>query len=202
MTATSDNDASAPASTAESAVQTTLARHPRAVIFDLDGVLCFTDVYHFQAWKELADMLGIPFDQSANARLLGVSRMASLEVVLERSDKTYTDEEKMALATDKNDRYLELLHQMTPADLNPTVKSTLDELRERGYLLAVGSSSQNATIILGQLGLGNYFDAVVDGTMISHSKPSPEVFLKTAEALGISPTDCVVVEDEIGRAHV
>lgn len=167
----------------------------KAVIFDLDGVICFTDKYHYQAWKALADRLGIYFDEKINDRLRGVSRMASLEIVLERADKTYTQEEKEAFAEEKNNLYKELLKDMTEADLSEEVRTTLGELRNRGYKLGIGSSSKNTKFILGQLGLGDFFDAIADGTDITNSKPDPEVFLKSAEKLGIEPSQCAVVED-------
>ena len=167
----------------------------KAVFFDLDGVICFTDKYHYQAWKALADKLGIYFYEKINNRLRGVSRMASLEIILERADKTYTQEEKEAFAEEKNDNYKELLKNMKESDLSEEVKTTLEELRARGYLLAIGSSSKNTKFILGQLGLGDFFDAIADGTDITHSKPDPEVFLKAAEKLGMKPEDCAVVED-------
>ena len=167
----------------------------KAVIFDLDGVICFTDKFHYQAWKALADRLGIYFDEKINDRLRGVSRMASLEIILERSDKTYSDEEKAAFAEEKNDTYRELLKNMSPADLTEEVRDTLSRLRRRGYLLAIGSSSKNTKFILGQIGLGAFFDAIADGTDITRSKPDPEVFLCAAQKLGVSPADCAVVED-------
>jgi beta-phosphoglucomutase len=169
--------------------------HPAAVIFDLDGVICFTDQYHYQAWKALADRLGIYFDQKINDRLRGVSRMASLEIILERSDQTYTPAEKAAFAEEKNNIYRELLKQMSPADLTDEVRDTLTELRRRGYKLAIGSSSKNTKFILKQIGLENFFDAIADGTDITRSKPDPEVFLLAASKLGAVPADCVVVED-------
>ena len=167
----------------------------KAVIFDLDGVICFTDKFHYQAWKALADRLGIYFDEKINDRLRGVSRMASLEIILERSDVAYTQEEKEAFATEKNNTYRELLKNMSPADLSDEVKNTLIELRNRGYKLSIGSSSKNTKFILGQIGLGDFFDAIADGTDITHSKPDPEVFLKSAEKIGVAPEDCAVVED-------
>ena len=126
----------------------------KAVIFDLDGVICFTDKFHYQAWKALADRLGIYFDEKINDRLRGVSRMASLDIILERADKEYTQEEKEAFATEKNDTYRELLKNMGPADLSDEVKNTLTVLRGRGYKLSIGSSSKNTKFILGQIGLG------------------------------------------------
>ena len=167
----------------------------QGIIFDLDGVICSTDQYHYLAWKALADKLGIYFDETINNRLRGVSRMASLEIVLERYDGVLTDEEKEAAATEKNELYRKLLARMSPADLAPEVKETLDALRRKGLLLAIGSSSKNAKFILGQIGLGDYFDKISDGTNISRSKPDPEVFLKAAEFLGLEPGACLVVED-------
>ena len=167
----------------------------KGIIFDLDGVICHTDKYHYQAWKKLADRLGIYFDETINNRLRGVSRMESLNIILERADKTYTEQEKEAFATEKNEVYKELLKQMTPEELSPEVKDTLEELRNRGILLSIGSSSKNAGFILNRLGLGDFFDAVSDGNNISHSKPDPEVFLRAAEFLGEKPEDCYVVED-------
>lgn len=167
------------------------------IIFDLDGVICFTDKYHYQAWKKMADEIQVYFDEKINDRLRGISRMASLEIILEHSERSYSQEEKERLADRKNEYYKALLNQMTPADLSDEVKSTMDELRKRGYRLALGSSSKNAKLILERLGLSGYFDAVSDGTNITHSKPDPEVFLKAAEFLGLPPEDCLVVEDAI-----
>ena len=165
------------------------------VLFDLDGVLCATDRYHYQAWKELADEIGVPFDESVNDRLRGVSRMASLEIVLERCAKTFSPEEKQRLADRKNERYRALLQQMSPRDLGDGVGETLRKLRESGVLLAVASSSKNTPLILKRLGLEGWFDAVADGNAITRSKPDPEVFVLAAEMLKLPPRDCLVVED-------
>lgn len=167
----------------------------KAVICDLDGVICFTDEYHYQAWKQLADRENIYFDKEINNRLRGVSRMDSLDIILEKAQREYSPEEKKLLAEEKNTVYVELLDNMTPADLSLEVKDTLDELRARGYKLAIGSSSKNTKRILKQIGLGDYFDAISDGTNIVNSKPDPEVFLKAAEMIGEDPKDCLVVED-------
>lgn len=167
----------------------------KAVIFDLDGVICFTDKYHYIAWKKLADKKGIYFNETINNRLRGVSRMDSLEIILEGATKKYSDEEKEDMAAEKNATYVELLKEMSPADLSAEVNETLEELRKRGYKLAIGSSSKNTKMILGQLGLADFFDAVSDGTNIIKSKPDPEVFLKAAEYLNEQPEDCLVVED-------
>lgn len=174
----------------------------KAVIFDLDGVICTTDEYHYQAWKKMADGMNIYFDRTINNRLRGVSRMESLEIILEQyHGPALSEERKVELATQKNDLYRESLHQMSPADLSEEVKTTLDALRAAGLKLAIGSSSKNTPFILGQLGLGNYFDAVSDGNNITRSKPDPEVFLKAAEMLGLAPSDCLVVEDAVSGAQ-
>lgn len=167
----------------------------RAVIFDLDGVICFTDQYHYKAWKELADSISVYFDEEINNRLRGVSRLASLEIILERSERKYTEQEKERLAEKKNERYVEFLDEMGPEDLSDEVGDTLNILRERGLKLAIGSSSKNTKKILEKIGLKDFFDAVSDGTNITHSKPDPEVFIKAAEMLGIKPEEALVVED-------
>lgn len=168
----------------------------QAIIFDLDGVLVFTDRYHYEAWKKLADKLGIYFDEKINNRLRGVSRMESLEIILERySGPALSENEKTALAAEKNETYRELLKQMTKESVTMDVRDTLAELRRRGYKLSVGSSSKNARTILERTELTGAFDAVSDGTNISRSKPDPEVFLKGAEFLGLPPEKCAVVED-------
>ena len=166
----------------------------KGIIFDLDGVICYTDQYHYKAWKMLADKLGIPFDEQINNRLRGVSRMESLEIILEKSEKAYTEEEKVQMAEEKNANYRELLAQMSPKDLSSEVKETLDALHAE-KLLAIGSSSKNTAFILERIGLAGYFDAVADGNDITRSKPDPEVFLKAAQRLNLQPQECLVVED-------
>lgn len=168
-----------------------------AVIFDLDGVICYTDQYHYQAWKQMADEIQVYFDETINNRLRGVSRMESLDIILEKAERTFSKEEKEALAAKKNDIYVELLKKMSPNDLSTEVKDTLEELRSRGYKLAIGSSSKNTKMILNQIGLGGYFDAISDGTNITNSKPDPEVFLKAAKFIGEKPENCLVVEDAL-----
>lgn len=176
-----------------------------AIIFDLDGVLCSTDQYHYLAWKSLADELGIPFDETMNNRLRGVSRMDSLEIVLEPYQGNLTQAEKEALAERKNAAYREMLGAMTPADVRDEVRTVLIRLRTAGLKLAVGSSSKNARYILERTALTDCFDAVSDGVGLKRSKPDPEVFLRAAALLGIPPAHCAVVEDavagvEAGRA--
>ena len=167
----------------------------KGIIFDLDGVICNTDEYHYLAWKQLADRLGIPFDRERNNLLRGISRMDSLNIILSGNDHIYYDKEKAALAEEKNELYRQLLSQMTTDNLSDDVKDTLDKLRHSGLLLAIGSSSKNTPLILERLGLNSFFDAVIDGNCITNSKPDPEVFLKASKALGLTPAECLVVED-------
>lgn len=167
----------------------------QAVIFDLDGVICSTDHYHYLAWKRLADEIGIPFDEKVNNRLRGVSRMASLDIILEAYNGVMAEEDKRRYAEQKNAYYRKYLEGMSPQDVSADTKSALDIIKSKGIKEAIGSSSKNAKFILEQIGLKDYFDAVSDGTNITRSKPDPEVFLKAAEFLGISPRYCIVVED-------
>lgn len=169
----------------------------RGVIFDLDGVLVTTDELHYQAWKQVADQEGIYFDRTINHRLRGVSRMESLEIILERAGRQYSPEEKLAMANRKNNLYRELLQTLTPADILPGVNAILAELRRRGIKMAIASSSKNTPLILSRVGLKDAFDVVADGNDITHSKPHPEVFLLAAQRLGLPPADCLVVEDAV-----
>ena len=168
----------------------------QGIIFDLDGVICHTDRYHFLAWKQIADQLGINFDDRINDRMRGVSRMDSLEILMEEyHGEPLTAAQKAALAEKKNQLYVGLLQNMGEADLSEEVRKTMDTLRSRGRKLAIGSSSKNTKLILKRLGLTGYFDAVSDGTNITRSKPDPEVFLCATQYLGLCPGKCLVVED-------
>lgn len=168
----------------------------KGIIFDLDGVIVFTDRYHYLAWKKIADELGIYFDETINNRLRGVSRMESLNIILENySGAPLSEEEKVRLAEKKNGFYRELLQQMSPDSVAPEVRAALRTLRSRGYKLSVGSSSKNAKAILSRVNLTEAFDAVSDGTNITRSKPDPEVFLKAAHFLNLKAETCAVVED-------
>lgn len=168
----------------------------KAFIFDLDGVIVFTDKFHYLAWKKMADEMGIYFDETINNRLRGVSRAESLEIILERYEGPALSQEKKAeLMEGKNNTYKELLGGMTPDDVTDEVRNTLAELHNRGYKLALGSSSKNAKFILEKVELLGAFDAISDGTNITKSKPDPEVFLKAAEFLGEKTEECYVVED-------
>ncbi len=167
----------------------------KGIIFDLDGVICFTDQYHFQAWKKIADKIGVPFDENRNNKLRGISRMDSLNIILEVSDRAYSEKEKLQFACEKDEIYKKLLRKMTPDDLEKEIRDTLNILKGKGYKLAIGSSSKNAKLILERIGALGYFHAVSDGTNIKNSKPDPEVFLKAAQFLGLKPEECLVVED-------
>ena len=168
----------------------------KAVIFDLDGVLVFTDKYHYLAWKALADRLGIEFTEKDNDRLRGVSREESLEIILEKyHGEPISEDKKKEYLVEKNEIYKESLGDMTRDDVSEKVRQTLSKLREAGYRLAIGSSSKNTSYILERVELTDAFDEVADGTMITRSKPDPEVFLKAAQLLKENPSDCLVVED-------
>ncbi|MDD3213098.1 MAG: beta-phosphoglucomutase [Eubacteriales bacterium] len=167
----------------------------RGVIFDLDGVIVSTDDCHYRAWKRMADEEGIYFDRAINERLRGVSRMDSLQIILERASKAYTDEQKLDMAARKNSYYVELIGSLTPADILPGAVETITLLRSKGVKIAIGSSSRNTPVILKQIGLNVTFDAVADGNQITRSKPDPEVFLLAARLLSLAPADCLVVED-------
>lgn len=177
----------------------------KAFIFDLDGVLIYTDELHYRAWKKMAESMEIPFDEQVNNRLRGVSRAESLEIILEKYDGELTQTEKNCLLEEKNTEYRKLLNTITPSDVSSEVRETLQELRRRGHKLAVGSSSKNAGYILEMAAMTELFDAVSDGNNITYSKPSPEVFLRACEYLGETPENCIVVEDaavgiDAGRA--
>lgn len=166
-----------------------------AVLFDLDGVILSTDDFHYKAWKKLADREGIFFERAINERLRGVSRMESLAIILERAEKKYSEEEKVEMATYKNDFYRESLSELTPDHTFKGVIEFLDFLTGKGIKIAIGSSSRNAKFILKQIALFDAFEAISDGTNITNSKPDPEVFLMAADMLGVAPEKCLVVED-------
>lgn len=169
----------------------------KGIIFDLDGVLVHTDKYHYLAWKQIADRLGIYFDEKINNKLRGVSRMASLEIILEGSTKKFSDEQKQKLAEEKYSVYRQYLEGLTQRDLGEGVLQTLDKLKTMGLKLAVGSSSRNAVLILKKTCIYGFFDAVSDGNNIVKTKPDPEVFIKAADMLGLLCGQCLVVEDAV-----
>lgn len=167
------------------------------IVFDLDGVLVHTDRFHREAWQRLAQEEGLYFDPSLGDALRGVSRMASLDLLLEKAGaaERYSHEEKLALADRKNNYYRNFLQELTPEDFAPQHREALKDLRAAGYKLGISSSSKNARFILDRLGLTDYFDAITGGEDIQHSKPHPEVFLQTAAKFGLDPRDLMVVED-------
>lgn len=167
----------------------------KACLFDLDGVLVDTAVYHYQAWKRLANELGFDFTEHQNEQLKGVSRVRSLELILEWGGITKTETEKTDLATRKNNWYVDLINQMQATEILPGAADFLRAVRQAGYKTALGSASKNSRTILQKVGLLPLFDAIVDGNEVAASKPDPEVFLKGAAALGVAPENCLVFED-------
>ena len=167
----------------------------RGVIFDLDGVLVTTDELHYEAWKRLAEEEGIPYDRTVQDRQRGVSRMESLEAMLEGTGRAYTAEQKTEMAERKNTYYGRLVENLTPAALLPGAMGMLRALRRRGVKVAIASASKNTRTILERTGLAGKADAVVDGHDITRSKPDPEICLIAAERLGLEPAECLVVED-------
>lgn len=169
----------------------------RGLIFDLDGVLVDTAKYHYLAWRRLASELGFEFTERQNEALKGVSRMASLEILLEAGDMRgrFSPLEKEELAARKNGWYVDLISRMTPDEILPGVEAFLDEARRGGLKIALGSASRNAPMILARTGLACSFDTVVDGSMVEAAKPDPQVFLSGARMMSAEPSDCVVFED-------
>lgn len=169
----------------------------KACIFDLDGVIVDTAVYHYKAWKRLANELGFDLTEQQNENLKGVSRVRSLELILQWGGVTKTKEEQEELAARKNAWYVDMINQMTPAEILPGAKEFLIACRQSGLKTALGSASKNSGTILEKVGITDLFDAVIDGNKVTKAKPDPEVFLKGAEELGIAPGYCVVFEDAI-----
>lgn len=167
----------------------------KACIFDLDGVLVNTAKYHYLAWKRLAAELGFEFTEQDNEQLKGVSRMASLDILLGIGKLNPDESTKQEMAERKNNWYVESISKMDPSEILPGALEFLNECRSHGLKTALGSASKNAMTILNNTGLTPYFDAIIDGTRTSSAKPDPEVFLLGAEELGFSPADCVVFED-------
>jgi len=167
----------------------------KACIFDLDGVIVDTAHYHFLAWKRLADELGFELTEADNERLKGVSRMQSLDIVLELGGITVSEHNKFLLANKKNTWFVDYVERMAPEEIFPGVKHLIHELRSAGIKVALASSSKNAKTVVQLLHIQNEFDAIVDGTMVANSKPHPEIFLLTASKLGVKPEECIVFED-------
>lgn len=169
----------------------------KAILFDLDGVITDTAEYHYLAWKELANELGIEIDREFNEQLKGVSRIDSLEKILEYGNRAqdFTQEEKEALAAKKNEHYKTMIAKITPDDLLPGVKEFLDEVRQANLKTGIASASKNAFSVIDYLQVGDYFDIIVDAATVEKGKPDPEVFLKGAEQLGVDPSACIGIED-------
>jgi beta-phosphoglucomutase len=169
--------------------------YTKACIFDLDGVIVDTAKYHYLAWKRLADQLNIHFTEKDNERLKGVSRMASLEIILEIGNVTADRQTREQYAALKNQWYVDYICRMTPGEILPGSVDFIREIKKAGILVAIGSASRNTTMILDRVGIRNLFDAVADGNIVKKAKPDPEVFLKAAEMLKTEPKYCVVFED-------
>ncbi len=167
----------------------------KACLFDLDGVIVDTAKYHYIAWRELAKELGFDFTEEDNERLKGVSRMTSLDILLEIGGVSHSNEEKLRLAEKKNENYRTFILKMLPDEILPGAKEYLEEMKAKGIKIALGSASKNAMTILDRLELTSLFEAIIDGTKVSEAKPDPEVFLKGAEALNVLAEECVVFED-------
>ena len=167
----------------------------KGCIFDLDGVIVDTAHYHYLAWKRLAEELGYKLTEQENEQLKGVSRMESLDIILALAGITLGKNEKEELADKKNAWFREYVEQMTPDEIFPGVKQLIRDLRSSGIKVGLASSSKNARAVIRLLNIEKEFEAIVDGSMISHTKPHPEIFLKTAKALGVDPQMCVVIED-------
>ncbi len=167
----------------------------KACLFDLDGVLVDTAVYHFQAWKILGKQFDFELSHQQNEELKGISRVESLEKILHWANFQATEKQKEAWLLEKNETYLKLISHMNPSEILPGVLPFLAQLKDQGYLIALGSASKNAKIILEKTGLITWFQAIIDGNSVSKSKPDPEVFQKGAEALGILAAECIVFED-------
>ena len=167
----------------------------RALLFDLDGVIVNTSHCHYLAWKRLADREGIHFDEIINERLKGVSRQASLEIILEKADKLYSENDKFRMMEIKNQWYVDMLASLSHKDVLPGVINLLESARLKNIKTAICSASKSAQLIIEKLNLVDYFDTIVGGNDVTKSKPDPEVFLVAAERLDISPSDCIVFED-------
>jgi beta-phosphoglucomutase len=168
-----------------------------ACIFDLDGVLVDTAMYHYKAWKRLANSLGFDFTHDQNEQLKGINRMGSLDMILKWGRIEKSEVEREDLAGLKNSWYVEMISKMTTAEVLPGSLKLLQGLKQQGIKMALGSASKNSSLILARTGLAHFFDAIVDGNAVTSSKPDPEVFVKAAELLGAANADCVVFEDAI-----
>ncbi|MFC6165017.1 beta-phosphoglucomutase [Lactiplantibacillus dongliensis] len=169
----------------------------KGFVFDLDGVITDTSTFHSQAWHQVADKVGVNWDAELADALKGISRMDSLNLILKRDNREndFSDDEKVQLATEKNDNYLKLVNQMTPANILPGVEDFLIDLSDKGYLLSLASASKNSPLVLKHLGLGHFFSKSVDPATLKKGKPDPEIFRRGAELLDLDPSQCIGVED-------
>lgn len=169
----------------------------KGLVLDLDGVITDTAEYHYLAWKSLAEKIGIEIDRKFNEQLKGISRMESLELILKHGEKenTYTEEEKQELATRKNEEYKSSIENITPADLCPGMEQLLLDARKMDIKLSVASASKNAPTILEHLQVKDQFVGIVDPASLKQGKPSPEIFHKGADLLGLTPAECIGIED-------
>jgi beta-phosphoglucomutase len=173
----------------------TMLDNMKGAIFDLDGVIVDTAKFHYLAWKRLAEELGFEFKELDNERLKGVSRMKSLEILLEVGGLSVSDDEKLLLAEKKNNWYVEYISTIDESELLKGAKDYIVKLRNSNIKIALGSASKNAPMILNRLNITSLFDSIVDGNKVSKAKPDPEVFLIAAMELGLKPQECVVFED-------
>jgi len=169
----------------------------KACIFDLDGVIVDTARYHYLAWKRLANELGFEFSVIENESLKGVSRMTSLDILLDIGNITVSKEIKIELANKKNRWFVDYIMSMTPDEIFPGIKTFINELKNENIKIILGSASKNAKTILQKINIIHLFDYIVDGNMVKHAKPDPEVFLKGAEGAEVLPSHCIVFEDAI-----
>ncbi len=167
----------------------------KGIIFDLDGVICSTDVYHFEAWKQTMKKLGVNIDQNTMDKLRGVGRVEGFKMMLNDAKITLSEQEIIKYCDEKNELYKNLLNKMSYSDVSDENRAALYKLKEKGIRLAIGSSSKNARLVLEKIGLRDFFDAVSDGNDLKAAKPDPEVFLKAADMIELPPAECFVVED-------
>ncbi|MTV83037.1 beta-phosphoglucomutase [Secundilactobacillus folii] len=169
----------------------------KGFVFDLDGVITDTSLYHTKAWRQLAEKLGVTWTKTLEDGLKGISRMDSLEIILKAGgiENNYTHDQKVALATEKNTNYVNEIKKMTPDNILPGIKAFLDDLRDNGYLISLASASKNGPTVLERLQLTDYFPKIVDPASLSKGKPDPEIYVKGAELLNLPPEACIGVED-------
>lgn len=169
----------------------------KGVLFDLDGVITDTAEFHYRAWKKLGEEIGISIDRNFNEQLKGVSREDSLTLLLAygKKENNFSNEEFAALAKRKNEYYLEMIQEITPADVFPGIVPLLTELKKAGIKIALASASKNGPLLLDKMQLTDYFDAIADPSKVASGKPAPDIFLLAAKEIGLEATDCLGIED-------